>query len=162
MSTATKNAAKHLKDADKAKEEAAKRVEAEQKIDAEFREAVAKATEKRDKALAKLSPGSNIAETAWNETKAEEDPLYKDSTADHRRKLDTVVEAVKTTGNADVVGLEDFEARVIELLAEAGTPAGTVAPFVASTAPPPPAPAQIAASDKKATAKAADKSKAHK
>lgn len=96
-------------------------------IDAHFREDVRKASEKRDKALAKLGPraGANIAEIAWNDTKAEDDPAYNDCAADHRAKLDTVVQAVRATGNADVVGLEAFEERVRELLAEEAEAAGT-------------------------------------
>ena len=107
---------------DAAKEEA-KRSE----IDAQFREDVRKAAEKRDKALAKLPAvkHGNIAETAWNDTKAKEDPIYADTAADHRRRLDTVVQAIRESGNADVVGLEAFEGRVKELLAEEAEPAGT-------------------------------------
>lgn len=109
--------------AQEAAKEEAKRTE----IDAAFRDDVRKATEKRDKALAKLpsSKHGNIAETAWNETKGEDDPPYNETAADHRAKLDTVVQAVRETGNADVVGLEAFEERVRELLAEEAEAAGT-------------------------------------
>lgn len=120
----TNMAATTLTALDAAKDEA-KRNE----IDAEFRDAVNKASEKRTKALAKLDskrgPGANIAEIAWNETKADEDPVYGDTTGEHRNKLAEVVRAVRETGNADVVGLEAFEARVAELLAEVKEAAGT-------------------------------------
>lgn len=132
-----------VKDAKEAREEAveaaadtAKDEQKRNEIDAQFREDVAKAAEKRDKALAKLSRkpghGGNIAEIAWNDTKAEEDPPYNAITADHRHKLDVVVDAVRTTGNADVAGLELFEARVVELLAEEKAATGTVTPVAAA------------------------------
>lgn len=104
---------------------AAKEAQIRQEADAEFREDVRKATEKRDKKLAKLTLGVNIAEKAWNETKAEDDPPYNAISSDHRQRLDTVVQAVRETGNADVVGLEEFEARVLELVKEQGGPTGT-------------------------------------
>jgi hypothetical protein len=109
-------------EAEKAAEEAAERQNAINEADAAFREDVAKAAEKRDKAIAKATKGmsTNVAEEAWNETKAEGDPEYRAVAADHRAKLDTVVEAIRTTGNADVVGLEAFEAKVVELLEKRG------------------------------------------
>lgn len=115
--------------ADKEAEEAAKQRAAIAEADADYREAVAKAAEKRDKAIEKATDGKsgNVAETAWNETKAEEDPLYKDCAPDHRRKLDDIVTAVRQTGNADVVGFEDFEAKVLELLTERGESPAAVA-----------------------------------
>jgi hypothetical protein len=108
-------------------EEAAKLEAKENEINAEFREDVAKAVEKRDKALAKLprKRGANTAEIAWNETKAEDDPAYNAIASDYRQKLDTVVQAIRETGNADVVGLEAFEERVKELLAEEKEAEGT-------------------------------------
>lgn len=114
-------------DTEKAATEAAKVAAKRNEIDAQFREDVRKAAEKRDKALEKFGPrhGGNIAEIAWNETKADEDPKYGDAAADHRRKLDTVVQAVRASGNADVVGLEAFEERVKELLADEAEAAGT-------------------------------------
>lgn len=104
---------------------AAKEAQIRQEADAEFREDVRKATEKRDKKLAKLKTGINIAEKAWNETKADDDPPYNAVSSDHKQKLDTIVQAVRETGNADVVGLEEFEARVKELVDEQGGPTGT-------------------------------------
>jgi hypothetical protein len=113
-------------EAEKAAEEAAERQNAINEADAAFREDVAKAAEKRDKAIAKATKGmsTNVAEEAWNETKAEGDPEYRAVAADHRAKLDTVVEAIRTTGNADVVGLEAFEAKVVELLEKRGETPG--------------------------------------
>lgn len=114
-------------------EESAKVEAKRNEIDAQFRDDVAKAAEKRDKALAKLPRRGtgNVAETAWNETKREEDPEYKNIAGEHRRKLDDVVNAVRETGNADVAGLEAFEERVKEVLAEEkeaeGTPSKTAA-----------------------------------
>jgi hypothetical protein len=107
--------------------EAAKEEAKRADIDAAFREDVRKASEKRDKALAKLpsEKRGNIAEVAWNETKGDDDPVYADTAVDHRRKLDTVVQTVRETGNADVVGLEAFEERVKELLAEEKEAEGT-------------------------------------
>lgn len=123
------NMAAATQTAQEAAKEEAKRTD----IDATFREEVQKAADKRTKALAKLPSEKhrNIAETAWNETKAKEDPEYKDTAPDHRAKLDTVVQAIRESGNADVVGLEAFEEKVRELLAEeaeaAGTPSKTAA-----------------------------------
>lgn len=115
----------------KAAEEGAKEEAKRAEIDAKFRDDVRKAAEHRDKALAKLPRTGNIAEIAWNETKAEEDPEYNAVAGDFRQKLDTVVQAVRQTGNADVVGLEAFEEKVKELLAEEkeaeGTPSKTAA-----------------------------------
>ncbi len=125
MTTATKKASDVRNAADDAKKKATERAEGLSKADAEFRDAVAKAAKKRADAIAKLPGGGNIAETAWNETKADEDPEYNAVSSTFRAKLDDVVAAVRQTGNADVVGLEAFEARVVELLAEAGTPAGS-------------------------------------
>lgn len=115
------------KDAIKAADEAAKTEQKRNEIDAEFREDVHKAAEKRDKALAKLprAATANIAETAWNDTKAEDDPDYANTAADHRRKLDTAVQAIRESGNADIAGLEAFEERVKELLAEEAEAEGT-------------------------------------
>ena len=93
--------------------------------DAQFREDVAKAAEKRDKALAKLPGSGNIAEEAWNSTKADEDPAYNAVAADHRAKLDTAVQTIRETGNADIVGLEAFEEKVKELLADEKEAEGT-------------------------------------
>lgn len=86
--------------------------------DAQFREDVAKAVEKRDKALAKLPGGGNVAETAWNETKADEDPAYNAVASDFRGKLDAAVRSITETKSAGIAGLEAFEARVKELLAK--------------------------------------------
>lgn len=107
--------------------EAAKEEAKRTDIDAAFREDVRKAGEKRDKALAKLpsSKRGNIAETAWNDTKTDEDVPYNETAADFRARLDTVVQAVRETGNADVVGLEAFEERVKELLDEEKEAEGT-------------------------------------
>lgn len=102
-------------------------------IDTRFREDVNKAAEKRNKALSKLPAErrKNIAETAWNETKAEDDPDFNAVTPDHRAKLNYTVQTVRETGNADIVGLEAFEAKVKELLADEkeaeGTPSGVPA-----------------------------------
>lgn len=104
---------------------AAKEAEKRQEIDAEFREDVRKAAEKRDKALSKLKTGRNLAEIAWNKTKAEEDPAYNAVDSTFRERLNTVVQTIRETGNADVVGLEAFEAEVKELVAEEGGPTGT-------------------------------------
>lgn len=93
---------------------AAERAEA----DAEFRETVQKAADKRAKRLAKLPAGANVAEQAWNETKDELDPLYNAVTPDHKFKLDTAVDHIRRTGSADIAGLEAFEARVKELIAD--------------------------------------------
>lgn len=105
--------------ADEAADEAAKRQAGITEADAAFREDVAKAADKRAKALAKL-PGysGNLAEEAWNETKAEGDPEYKDLATDFRQKLDTAVTAIEQTGNADIVGLEEFERVVVRLIAK--------------------------------------------
>lgn len=113
-------------EADKAAKEAAERKAAIDKADADFKAAVVKAAEAREKVLEKYPDLGNVAEAAWNETKVEEDPPYKDVTLDKRQKLDSVVDTIKTTGNADVVGLEDFEARVIELLKERKLPVAGV------------------------------------
>jgi hypothetical protein len=130
-----------VKDAVKARDEA---VEAAQEsveveatradIDRKFREDVAKAAEKRDKALAKLpnAPGANLDEIAWNETKADDDPVYAALVPDFKQKLHTVTEAVRATGNADVVGLEAYEARIVELLEDEKAAAGTVTPVAAA------------------------------
>ena len=135
---ASSEAVKDAKDArDEAIEKAQEATEAEQtraQIDAKFREDIQKATEKRDKALAKLpnAPGANLDEVAWNETKADDDPLYNALTPDHRQKLRVVSDAVRSTGNADVVGLEAYEARIVELLADEKAAAGTVTPVAAA------------------------------
>lgn len=119
----TTNAIKAAEDrrsaADEKKAEATERQAAINEIDATFREEVKAAADKRAAAMAEL-PGesTNMAETAWNETKSEEDPLYADLAMDFRAKVDVAFDAIKTTGNADIAGLEDFEARVKELLAE--------------------------------------------
>lgn len=101
-------------------EEAAKVVAKKAEIDKEFQDTVAKAAEERNAKLAKLpiTPGTNIAEQAWNETKADEDPVYGACAFEHRAKLDTAVDSIKRSGSADIAGLEDFEVRVKELLAE--------------------------------------------
>lgn len=117
------NMAAMAQTAQEAAKEEAKRAE----VDTTFREDVRKAAEKRDKVLAKLptTRRGNIAEVAWNETREDSDPVYADTAGDHRRKLDTVVQAVRETGNADVVGLEAFEEKVKELLAEEKEAEGT-------------------------------------
>lgn len=131
---ASSDAVKEAKAArDEAVDNAQEAAEAEQtraQIDADFRADVAKASEKRDKALAKLDKktggtGGNIDEIAWNETKAEDDPVYNALAPDHRQKLRAVTDAVRSTGNADVVGLEAYEARIVELLADEKAAAGT-------------------------------------
>lgn len=106
---------------DEADEAAAKTAEVQAtraEIDAQFRADIAKATEKRDKALAKLpdTPGANIEEVAWNDTKRDDDPPYNALAIEHRQKLHTAAEAVRATGSAGIVGLEAYEARVKELL----------------------------------------------
>lgn len=113
-------------------QEAAKTEQKRTDIDAKFREDVRKAAEHRDKALAKLPRSGNIAEIAWNETKAEGDPEYRDVAGDHRLKLDNVVQAVRETGNADVAGLEAFEEKVKELLAEEKEAEGTASKTAAA------------------------------
>lgn len=119
MTTATKSAEEARSAADREMEEARERQARINEIDATFREEVKAAADRRAKALADL-PGysTNFAETAWNETKAEDDPLYADVSPDFRRKLDTAVDSIRNTGSADIVGLEAFEARVKELIAE--------------------------------------------
>lgn len=120
--------------AEKAARESAERTAAINEADAEFREDVAKAAAKRDKAIAKFK-SPNVAEQAWNETKSESDPDYNAVSGDFRQKLDNVVQSVKETGNADVVGLEEFEKRVVELLAEQGVPAGSAGALVPADMP---------------------------
>lgn len=139
-------------EADKAREEAAKRTAALNEADATFREEVAKAAEKRDKARAKAGAPLSIAERAWDETKSDDDPLYRETALTHRQKLDDVVAAVRTSGNADVVGLEEFEARVVELLAEEGATPGAGGLVVADRAGRPTEEA-AAAADKDASKK---------
>lgn len=119
--TATKSAEDRRTKADEAAEAARERQAKIAEIDTTFKDAVKAAADERAEALAELNedfPSTNIAEQAWNETKAEADPLYADVAADFRQKLDVTVDTIKGTGNADEVGLEDFEARVKELLAE--------------------------------------------
>lgn len=114
------------KAADKAAEKAAETEQKRAEIDQQYRDDVAKAGEKRAKALAKLpAHRGNIAEVAWDETKREEDPLYNAVAPDHRAKLDTAVQTIRESGNADIVGLEAFEERVKELLAEEAEAEGT-------------------------------------
>lgn len=121
---------------DKAAEVAAKDAQIRAEADAQFREDVAKAQEKRDKRLAKLSTGTDIVEQAWNETKADDDPPYNALAADHLQKLRAVETAVRETGNADVIGLEAFEERLRELINEQGGPTGTaLVPSAASGRP---------------------------
>lgn len=110
------------KDKEESAQKAAKAAQERSEADTEFREAVQKAAEKRAKRLEKLG-GTSIAEKAWNETKAEEDPPYAQVSGDFRQKLDAIVATIRETGNADVVGLEAFEERVKELVAEEGGPA---------------------------------------
>lgn len=128
-SDAVKDAKEQAKEDEKAREEAVEEEQTRTEIDAAFHEDVAKASEKRNKALAKLDKkagrGGNIAEIAWNETKAEEDPVYASTAFDHRNKLNAAVDAIRTSGNADIVGLEAFEARVVELLKEEKEAVGT-------------------------------------
>lgn len=118
----------------KSAEEAAKKQAAVNEADAAFREDVRKAAEKRAKAREKAGANDNIAERAWNETKAEDDPVYGECALDFRQKLDAVVEAVRNTGNADVVGLEKFEERARQLLAEQGGEPGSTALVPADSA----------------------------
>lgn len=120
--------AKSQTEAEKAAQKAAEDQAKRNQIEADFREDVAKAADKRAKALAKLDPASvNVAEQAWNDTKPEGEPDYNGITSTKKAQLDLVVDAVRTSGNADVVGLEDFEARVAELLVERGETPGQVA-----------------------------------
>jgi hypothetical protein len=112
-------------DKDTAREAAAEREQALAQADADFREDVAKAAAKRQKVLDKYPDQGNIAERAWNATKSEDDVEYKALAGEFKQKLDDVVTAVRETGNADVVGLEEFEAEVVRLLAELDVPTGT-------------------------------------
>lgn len=112
--------------AEKAGKESAARSAAIAEADATYREDVKAAGEKRAKALAKVPGTGNLAETAWANTKSDEDPAYNDLALDFRQKLDAVVDAVRTTGNAGVVGLEEFEAEVVKLL-EAEKPSTALA-----------------------------------
>lgn len=122
-------------EADKAAEKAAERTNAINEADATFKEEVAKAAEKRAKAIEKVDGAStNLAEAAWDATKAEADPRYRDSAQSHRQKLDAAVVAIQQTGNADIVGLEEFEKEVKRLIAERGETIGEGA-LVASTGP---------------------------
>lgn len=98
-------------------EYADKRRKAVADADAEFQDTVAKAADKRKKALDKFPDTGNFAERAWNSTKADSDPVYDEVTPDFRRKLDTAVDAIRTTGSANIAGLEDFEVEVKKLLA---------------------------------------------
>lgn len=119
---------KKLTDAEKLREEAAKNEAARAEADAKYREAVAKAGEERQKTLDKLPDSAgNIAEVAWNDTKEEADPLYASCAALHRQKLDAALVAIEATGTAGIQGLEDYEARVLELLAERKIPIGGTA-----------------------------------
>lgn len=113
-------------EADKAAKEAAERKAAIDKADADFKEAVAKAAEARDKVLEKYPDLGNVAEAAWNDTKLEEDPLYKDVAFTKREQLNAAVDTIKQTGNADIVGLEEFEKRAVELLKERHLPVAGV------------------------------------
>lgn len=112
-------------EADKAAEEARERETKRNEADTEFRETVRKAGEKRAKVYADTGAG-NIAEQAWNDTRDEDtDPPYNEISFTKRQQLDAVVEALRTSGNADVVGLEEFEARAKELLVESGVEPGS-------------------------------------
>lgn len=123
MTTAT--AKKAQDDAQAQKDYAAEKQAAIAEADAEFQKAVEEAAAARQEVLDQYPDESNIAERAWNQTKSDEDPLYKDTTATHRHRLTTAVDSIRTTGTAGIEGLQEFEARAIELLAEAGTPAGS-------------------------------------
>lgn len=133
-SDAVKEAEKARDEAIEAAQETAEAEQTRAQIDAKFREDMHKAAEKRDKALAKLpnAPGANIDEIAWNETKLDDDPPYNALTPEHRQKLRVVTDAVRATGNADVVGLEAYEARIRELLEGEKAPAGTATPVAAA------------------------------
>lgn len=113
-------------EAEKAQKEALERRTAIAEADQDFRDAVKKAAEARDKVLEKYPDLGNVAEAAWNETKAEEGPLYKDVALTFRFKLDSTVDTIKQTGNADEIGLEEFEKRVVELLKERHLPVAGV------------------------------------
>lgn len=109
-------------------EASAERTAALAEADSEFKDAVAKAGEARKKVLDAYPDAGNIAERAWNTTKRDDDVDYAAATLPFRQKLDTVVEAVRSSGNADVVGLEDFEAEVVRLLKELDQPIAGVLP----------------------------------
>lgn len=141
----TKTAAKTEKSKkQEALDYAAKRTAALKEADAKLAEAFAKAIEARDKVYAEWPDANNFAEIAWNNTKVDEDPLYKDVASPFRAKLDDAAATIRTTGNADIVGLEDFEVEVKRLLEESEIPVGsqnlspvtapsTAAPAVKST-----------------------------
>lgn len=128
----TKTAAKTAKtaktDAQKELEASAERTAALSKADTDFTAAVAKAAEVRNAAYAKFPDAGNYAEVAWNATMADTDPLYRDTATTFRQKLDTAVDAIKTTGTAGIAGLEDFEVEVKRLLAESDQPIAGILP----------------------------------
>jgi hypothetical protein len=118
---------------DEAREYAEERRIAITEADTAFHADVAKAAEKRDKVYADYPDKSNLAEMAWNATKTDDDPLYKDVVGDFRRKLDFAAETVRATGNADIAGLEAFEAEIKRLLTDLDIPTGTALVPAAAT-----------------------------
>lgn len=127
----TKTAAKSAKTpkADKDQElldASAKRTAALAEADAKFTEAVAKAAADRKKVYDAYPDSGNFAERSWNATKGDDDVPYDEVASTFRGKLDTAVDTIKATGNADIAGLEDFEAEVVRLLKEANEPVGGV------------------------------------
>lgn len=111
-----------------------KRNEIVKASEAELQKTVEEASAKHQAVLAENPAPGSYAEIAWNDTKAEGDPLYAECTGDHRRKLDTAVDAITRTGRADIVGLEAFEARVKELI-EAQKSGKPVSKALATTGP---------------------------
>lgn len=72
---------------------------------------------------------TEIAALAWNETKAEEDPIF--DLAAHKLLLLTAAQSIFSTGSAGIQGLEAFEAHVVSQLkelAEAAEAAKTAEP----------------------------------
>lgn len=123
---ATKTQTDAQKEAEKVAKEAGERKAALDKADADFREAVAKGAEAREKIREKYPDLGNVAELAWNETKPVTDPDYVGCSLTFRQKLDATVDTIKATGNADEIGLKDFEKRVVELLVERELPVAGV------------------------------------
>lgn len=108
-------------------EEAAKAAAERKQIEADLQEDVNTAVAKHDAALAEL-PGGSVAERAWNATKADDDPVYREISSVKKQQLAEVEEAVRRTGNADVVGLEAYEAEVKRLLEAEGITPGRLVP----------------------------------
>lgn len=80
------------------------------KIESQFQSDMQDALNKRNKALAKF-PSDNLAEEAWNQTKAKEDPVYAECAMNHREKLDTHADSAIKSGLAE----SEFEKKVLEL-----------------------------------------------